>query len=766
MRPLYNAVMRIRINLKSVLIYSAYALALVCLNCAVPGVPFSLGACFGMLICGTNIIITPVIYALASIVTLDWVTMLLALFEGAFLTLVTLIYRRSGKKIRFEAVAYVAVALAPFVAFSRWKGIEALPFTQNAYVIKAIAAVAVMLFTFFCSRAVYSLLFRLCRCKLRADELLFISIVFTVCGIGAYNLLGGAAYACLCAGLIAFSVRLSRSPAAVIAACVIGVPCAMVTLNLNAITAFVLLSVFALLFLSCGRAAPSVVCAVCTALILYLYGSFTKGAGMAVLYALLLICSCLAAALPSNKYLRSLNDLLSVKKVLPRTQEERFSERVSEKLFRTSEVFREIECAFTALDDEIDLTAIKRRMFNDVKRQMCENCRKKGVCAHTGVYRGISSLIEAGCAKGKVSLVDLPAEVTVNCVDVTVLIDEINKLLSEYRKLAAEAENVRSGRKLLADQAKGVADVLKSRAVELCRVGEDSAEQEKAATELLASNGISCPEIRIIRGENTEVSVTVVGKQRVAPVKDCLEKVLGAKLILQDKICYDAQKSAYVFVNPPRYDAAFGVAYAVKEGEKYSGDTHSVVKINEHSFLMALSDGMGSGEYAQKVSSTAISLIEAFYRAEMPADVVLDTINKLLCFNRDERFTCIDVAAVDLNSLTASFIKIGSPAAAIVRKGEIKVMESRSLPLGILDSLHPTTCKENLKCGDIIVFMSDGVTSAFATPAELYDFLQTLKPLNPQSLAEKILAAAKERVLGTPDDMTVLCVRIFKREVE
>ena len=63
------------------------------------------------------------------------------------------------------------------------------------------------------------------------------------------------------------------------------------------------------------------------------------------------------------------------------------------------------------------------------------------------------------------------------------------------------------------------------------------------------------------------------------------------------------------------------------------------------------------------------------------------------------------------------------------------------------------------------MFMSDGVTSAFNGVSDLYDFLQTLKPLNPQSLAEKILAAAKERVLGTPDDMTVLCVRIFERQV-
>jgi stage II sporulation protein E len=178
---------------------------------------------------------------------------------------------------------------------------------------------------------------------------------------------------------------------------------------------------------------------------------------------------------------------------------------------------------------------------------------------------------------------------------------------------------------------------------------------------------------------------------------------------------------------------------------------------------MALSDGMGSGEYAKKVSAAAISLIEAFYRAEMPTDTVLDTINKLICFNRDERFTCIDIAAINLNTLSAGFIKIGSPAGIIARKGEIKVLESNSLPLGILDSIHPTVSKEQLRDGDIVVFMSDGITSAFPSATDLYEFLGKQKALNPQSLADKILNGALART-GTPlDDMTVVCTRIYKR---
>lgn len=241
------------------------------------------------------------------------------------------------------------------------------------------------------------------------------------------------------------------------------------------------------------------------------------------------------------------------------------------------------------------------------------------------------------------------------------------------------------------------------------------------------------------------------------------QNALGKAIGVSQKAIDYWEKCVCLYIEPPKYDAAFGVAFCVKDGEKASGDTHSVIKINEHSFLMALSDGMGSGEYARRVSETAMSLMEAFCRAEMPQKVMLETINKLLCFNRDERFTCIDAATIDLNTLSASFVKIGSPVGLIVRKGEIKVLESRSLPLGILDNLHPATDCEILQKDDIVVFMSDGITSAFDSVSDLYDYAARLKPLNPQALADKILAEAKTRSGGVNDDMTVLCVRVYER---
>lgn len=754
--------MAFKLNLKSLLLYAAYAIATVALNSVAPKLPLSLGLCFAMLICGVNTIITPVVYALASIITLDWISILLSLFEGGFLTLIVLLYRRTGKKIRLEALAYAIIALGPFIAFSRWGESGIL---YNGYVMRTVGAAVIVCFFPFAFKSVYALIFRIFRCKLKSDELLCLALFFVFIGVGVRNVLGGFAYLCICAAVTAFSARVAKNANCIIFAIVAALPQTVVSLNLNYITAQTIIAVCTLPFCRLGRGAPAITTFILSALHLYLLDAYFCGALPAVGYTLLLFALCFITALPSNGKIEELKSLLTLKKVLPREEDIRCREEVSENLFRMSEVFREISTAFTALDDGPDQIAMKRRMLSECKERACTDCDKRETCKNNGVYKGFIALIEAGCLKGKVGFIDLTAEVTRNCKKPSDLTEIVNKLLYEYRKATLEAENAKNGRRLLADQASGVAQALKARALQLCREQKNFALQEKKVCEALSASGISCPEIKITADSDRKVLLTIVGKHDLKSVKSCIEKALSERLILKSKTEYTQDKRAIIFANPPKHDAAFGVAYSIKSGEKISGDTHSVIKISERRFLMALSDGMGSGEYASKVSCTAISLIEAFSRSQMPQDIMLDTINKLLCFNRDERFTCIDAAMVDLDTLEASFVKIGSPVGLIVRKGEIKVLESHTLPLGILDNLHPVTAMEQLQSNDVVVFMSDGITSAFDGVSELYEFIATLKPLNPQALADDILSAAKSRVCGVPDDMTVLCVRIYQKTV-
>ena len=239
-------------------------------------------------------------------------------------------------------------------------------------------------------------------------------------------------------------------------------------------------------------------------------------------------------------------------------------------------------------------------------------------------------------------------------------------------------------------------------------------------------------------------------------------KALGRALTLADKIPLGAGRACFVLRKKAKYDAAFGIAAQPKTDTAASGDTHSVLKLTERSFMVALSDGMGSGEGARDVSDRTLSLLESFYKAKMPSDVVLTTVNRLLSFSSEETFACLDLAVVDLETGIADLVKIGAPAGFILSKEKLRVLEGDSLPMGMLETVHPATMRTQLGEGDFLLFLSDGVTGAFPSSTELYTYLSGLRPLNPQALSEDVLQEALRRYGGkAEDDMTVLAVRLL-----
>ena len=172
---------------------------------------------------------------------------------------------------------------------------------------------------------------------------------------------------------------------------------------------------------------------------------------------------------------------------------------------------------------------------------------------------------------------------------------------------------------------------------------------------------------------------------------------------------------------------------------------------------------MGSGENARSVSDRTLSLLESFYKAKMPGDTVLSTVNRLIALSGEETFSCLDVASVDLDTGEADIVKIGAPMGFLLSGEELRVLEGESLPIGMLEAVHPATMRVNMKAEDFLIFMSDGVTAAFGSSAELCDYLSGMKPLNPQSLAEEILKNALGRYKGkAEDDMTVLAVKLTR----
>ena len=233
---------------------------------------------------------------------------------------------------------------------------------------------------------------------------------------------------------------------------------------------------------------------------------------------------------------------------------------------------------------------------------------------------------------------------------------------------------------------------------------------------------------------------------------------------IAEKINITEQKVYVMLRKTPDFDAVFGLSTAIKDGSQKSGDTHSIVRISGDKFLVALSDGMGSGNYAENVSSSSLSLIESFYKAGMDSNLILNTVNKVLSLNTEDTFTALDVSVIDLKTANADFIKFGAPCGFIISDNSVKIVEGNSLPLGILDEVKPTVCKTDLLDGDMLLFLTDGVTDAFGSSSEIIDFIKSQTAKNPQTFADSILERALSLNSGVKkDDMTVLTVRVFRK---
>ncbi len=731
------------------------------------GEPFAFALFFAMAANGMNLILSCLFFFLSGILTLNAEKIVVYGCQALFLFVAFFIFRRLNGKNMLLAALFALVAV-PFFVFLF--PLEPYPFFGNIPVVwqKVIIGGAIFLLSLFFRAALSIVLFKLTRCRLSREELLCVSLFLCTVATGLYRCGGALVYFGIALFLIFLYISLMKNASGLAFALLCALPPAFCENDLTPLALYAFYAGMGLFFLPSGKIS-------CVLAVAFAYTAVQFYNGLYAMDGATIAATLLACAIPCVLFLCIPAPLLkrTEKKLvlyrenhLSRIAINRNRTAIGERLYALSNVFRRIENTFGALSEENrggDENA-RGHIREQIERRLCDACRNADKCRSLGMGRAIDMLVAVGCAKGKAGLIDLPAVMSSNCINAGGVLFCLNQQLGEYRRYMLEAENAQSGRQLMASQAQGISELLKNIALEQSQPLSVYDEKERTLAAALAKNGIVCSEILIYgEEENISVTLTVFGKCESAKIVQAAAEVLGMPLMTGEKLVLSKDKFCYTLRKKPRFDAAFGVSSVQKRGELQNGDTHSVIRIDEKHFLTALSDGMGSGPAARRISESALSLLESFYRAGMPGDIVLSTVNKLLTFNREESFACIDLAAVDLDSGRADIVKVGSPLGCIFSQGAIRVLEGEGLPLGMLDELHPTTLSVQLKENDILVFFSDGITDAFGSSSDLFDYLKTLDPLNPQVLADDILHTALRRTNGVAkDDMTALAVRIYR----
>ena len=210
-------------------------------------------------------------------------------------------------------------------------------------------------------------------------------------------------------------------------------------------------------------------------------------------------------------------------------------------------------------------------------------------------------------------------------------------------------------------------------------------------------------------------------------------------------------------VKEDRYKISIGIAEERKSGTTVSGDSNIGIRLDDGKYLVALSDGMGSGQDARKASKTAIKMLSRMLSTGFNKDTSLELINSSLYINsKEDSFATLDIAIFDLYKGNMEFMKNGACPTFIKNKREVNVVKSVSLPTGILDEVDLVVYDKDLKDKDIIIMCTDGVLES----AEEYEnkelwiknLLEEIDTDKPKRIADILLAQAKENDGGVLKD--------------
>lgn len=473
-----------------------------------------------------------------------------------------------------------------------------------------------------------------------------------------------------------------------------------------------------------------------------------------------------------NKILNSFVSFVITEKedVAVRTIINRSRKTLCERLYELSEVFFNMKNVFNGMVKGVkSFDEASVYLAEQVKLKICSACNNSNECLRMQSKETTNAIIEMlyfAFERGKVSLLDVPPNLCAHCKKLNVLINTVNSVIDEYKSNLQSNNNLDSGRLLLGEQMWGVSQIMRSLAVEVSlNVSFDTTMEKRIVEELMYAN-IVCSEAVVYRKQEKICSVTLVVRKKNLNEKNLIkvvDKCLGIPMEISSITNGEkAGFSVFSLNNANKYDIIFGSAGATKSDSKKSGDTHTVMKLSNNKILLALCDGMGSGEQAEKISSLALGLIENFYKAGFENSLILSSVNKLLSMSGEETFSALDASVIDLNDGTCDMIKLGSPVTYLKTQQGIKKIDAGALPLGILEELKPNIRSFTLNDNDMIIFMTDGIADSFSCLDDLENLIIETETSNPQILANAILDKALYNNKNLPqDDMTVLVGRIL-----
>lgn len=445
------------------------------------------------------------------------------------------------------------------------------------------------------------------------------------------------------------------------------------------------------------------------------------------------------------------------------------------RLHGISEFFLEMSKVFREEHPQPGEKAAVSLLMEEITQECCTECRSFQECwreSFYSTYKEVFDLITLADLQGGAGEEQLQGRLGGKCSRREKLLSVVNHKTERYKVEYLWRRRFEEAKGFLSAQLKGVSRMI-SRLIQ--QINMDLGDQTRVEQKLLMDlrrMGFSVSEVSVtcLSRNNIEIEMTKKScgakeecRLLVAPV---VAQLLTGGFSVKNRHCRfgEGGDCRFILWKSPCFSVRSMAGAIPKTGNELCGDSHRLIVSDDGYTAAILSDGMGAGEEAAKLSNMTISLLERLMATGLDKKVSLQLVNSILLLrSTDENFATLDLFVLDHYTGEGEFIKIGSAPTYLKRGKDIDVIRSTSLPVGILHDVEPEYFRYSLQDEDYIVLVTDGFLG-FDKGKEGDWILKALKKadnIGPEELCSYLLELACMEAGSTiEDDMSIMVLQI------
>lgn len=297
---------------------------------------------------------------------------------------------------------------------------------------------------------------------------------------------------------------------------------------------------------------------------------------------------------------------------------------------------------------------------------------------------------------------------------------------------------------------------------------EQFTSEKKQILELLKQRDIEIQEISVKKEDRylVEIYMEKSNNTDIEFIKKTLTEILKEKIVLNEEASLGTRLN---FLSDDKYIMAIANAEETKTKSDVSGDSILNIRLKDGKYLVALSDGMGSGKDAKESSTKALKMLENLLISGFDKKTSIELINTSLINQNEEIFSTLDIAIIDLYKGNIEFIKSGACPTYIKNKNKVQIIKANSLPAGIINNINLQVYDRDITSGDIMVMCSDGILDSNVEykNKELWVkyILEDIDTVNTKKISDLVLTEAIDNNFGTAkDDMSIIVCKFLNKD--